>query len=106
MITPKEWLLQGLNAARKRLGEEDVDQQQQLKRIESKLDKLSRDSASRSTKHVEQLDRIESGVQKGNDTLYQLAKRVDRALQPRWRSVIALIGLTVTITIIIMLTIF
>lgn len=102
----KRILLQGVNAARTRLGDEDVDTDVQLKQIKSEIQELRKDIGSMDTKQAEKLDRIESGVNKNSDVMNQFIKQVDRALQPRWKSVFAFAAVSVVITIVIMLTIF
>jgi t-SNARE complex subunit (syntaxin) len=102
----KSILLTGVNEVRKRLGDEDVDSQTQLKCIHSELQELRRDVAHLESGQREKLDRIESGIHENHQLMSQLARRVDKALQPRWRSLILLTAACVITTVIVMLMLF
>lgn len=91
---------------RKSLGDEDVETDAALKHIRCDLQELKSEVSQLGQRQGEQLSRIESGVQQNEQLLGQLAKRVDRALQPRWRSIIFFTAACVITTIVVMLMLF
>ena len=106
MQSIRSLLLQGVNGVRKRLGDEDVESNIQLKCIHTEVQELRKDVARLESHQGEKLDRIETTIQTNHRIMNQLLKRVDKALQPRWRGIVFLTGACVITTIVIMLMVF
>lgn len=106
MEIAREWLLRGVNGVRRRLGDEDVAQDVQLRQIRCELRELHEEVGLLHHSQTEKLERIERGIQQNSLTLQSLVKSVDHALAPRWRGLLALATLSVITTIVIMLLVF
>lgn len=102
----RQLVLQGINGVRKRLGDEDVAQDVQLKHIRCELGELRKEVNALQHSQTEKLERIEQEMHQNSLTLQSLVKTVDHALAPRWRGVLALATACVITTIVIMLLVF